>query len=98
MVQNRKIIAIDFDGTLSDESGKPISKIITYTNGAFDSGHFIVIYTARIEADRTYVSCWLKENGVKYDLIELGKLRYDILVDDRTVHPDNVDVCFKLGE
>jgi hypothetical protein len=98
MVQNRKIIAIDFDGTLSDASGKPISKIISYTNACFDSGNFIVVYTARIEVDRTYVSCWLKEHGVKYDLIELGKLRYDLLVDDRTIHPDHIYMTTPMGE
>ncbi len=86
----RQVIAIDFDETLRRGDGMPIEHVVDFANARFDRGDFVVVYTARPEEDRNFVTAWLKENAVHFDLVELDKLRFDILVDDKTVRPEEV--------
>ena len=85
---NRKLVAIDFDKTLSTEAGRPIQANIDLAQYMFDEGHIVVIYTARPRVDLPLVQSWLIENNVRHDMIVTDKLRYDVLVDDRTVSFD----------
>ena len=86
----REIIAIDFDETLRREDGTAIDHVVAFANSRFDGGDFVVVYTARPEEDRNFVTSWLKENAVHFDLVVLDKLRFDLLVDDKSVRPEEV--------
>ena len=88
----RKVIAVDFDDTIRDwKTGAPMRQTINAMSRWVDQYHFLVVYTARLEADRTFVENWLKEHNVKYDLLQLGKMRFDKLVDDKAIRPEEVD-------
>lgn len=94
--RGRSVVAVDLDGTLAQgggrgEVGEPVGRIVELARECFDAGHFVVVYTARPEEDRALVASWLLAQGVKYDLLELGKLRYDVLVDDRAVRPQEFE-------
>lgn len=102
----RQVVAIDFDGTLYtpvEASGRPSTPdeistakgtlnelVAAYAREAFDRGHFVVVYTARPHEDRWDIERWLRRMGVPFDCVRCGKLRYDTLVDDRALRPDEV--------
>ena len=54
-----------------------------------DNYDFIVIFTARPEADRSFVERMLREWNVPYDSIRMGKLRYDVFYEDRAISPED---------
>ena len=76
---------------------KPIQEMIDISNKLYDKGHTIYIYTARgmktFDGDvkMIYEKLYdltlehLKEWGVKHDGLYMGKLHYDLLVDDKAV-------------
>jgi len=91
---NKKVIAVDIDGTLTNEKGggwndeqclsaKPNKKMIDFVNDAWQKGHLIILYTSRRWSRREATKYWLQNNGVKYHTIEMEKLGYDILIDDK---------------
>ena len=89
MSSKRHVIAVDFDDTIRcAKTGKPIEKVIKFMRDEIDKFNFVVVYTARLQEDRGFVECWLKEHNVCYDLLELGKLRFDVLIDDKALHPN----------
>lgn len=73
----------------------PITKMIETVNSLYDSGHYVMIYTARgmstYEGDvqKVYSNLYmmtktqLNEWGVKYQELVMGKAHYDILIDDK---------------
>ena len=76
MVKNRisKVIAIDFDGTITDRNlfpriGKPRKDAIKYINKLHTEGHYIIIWTCRGEQSLIAMADWLDKNGVKYNKI-----------------------------
>lgn len=102
MSQNvSKTICFDLDGVLcsqrkSDyENAVPFQDAIKKVNELYDSGHHIIIFTARFmgrtnnnpvhayqlgyEFTRRQLESW----GVKFHSLWLGKPQYDYLVDDR---------------
>lgn len=83
-----RCVALDFDGTLcSDEAfGPPDPGALRMAREHFDARHMVVVYTARPEDDRAKVEAWLREHDVRYDALRMGKLRYDLLVDDRALN------------
>lgn len=87
---DKKIVAVDFDGTLRMKGGVANEKMVKWTNRQYDDGHFIVIFTARLACDSKHIRAWLEEHGVKFDLISTDKIRFDVLVDDKSVHPDSL--------
>lgn len=73
---------------------KPNYKIIEKINILYDIGEHITIYTARgsitnLDWD-TITKNQLKEWGVKYHELRLGKPGGEIYVDDRTISPDEL--------
>lgn len=93
--RKKYVVAFDLDETLwgfvsmdSNEDPDPILDNIAVVNELFkDDLLVIVIYTSRGEDDREYVISLLKKYGVSYHSLELGKMKFDVLVDDKTVNP-----------
>jgi len=81
---------------------KPKKDMIKVVNECYDSGAEIVIYTARgmtsfggnhhniyynlFDLTKTQLDNW----GVKYHKLVMGKLHYDILIDDRAVNSNKI--------
>ena len=81
----RKIFLIDIDGCICEHvdnehldrmrTAHPYPDSIQKINEWFDEGHYICFFTARTETHRDATIDWLKENGVKYHQLILGKPR-----------------------
>lgn len=79
-----RVIAIDLDGTLIDK-GKPIQKSIDRCNELYETTDtMVIIHTARNSSIRERTEKYLKDNGIKYHLLVMDKLRADVYVDDRS--------------
>lgn len=76
---------------------KPIHSMIETINHLYDEGHTIILNTARgmsfynedmelIEKhNRPIIEKWLKDNGVKYHKLYMGKPLGDYYVDDKNI-------------
>lgn len=92
MNTKRHVVAVDFDDTIRcSKTGDLIQKTADFMRQQVDKFNFVVVYTARLQEDRAYVESWLKERNVAYDLLELGKLRFDVLIDDKALHPNECE-------
>jgi capsule biosynthesis phosphatase len=96
---------LDLDGTLCEQIpmggdyslAKPKNDVICKANELFDSGHTIIIYTARgmFRHNGRVTDClmdffimttkWLKDNGVKYHELQFGKPAGDFYIDDKAM-------------
>ncbi len=102
-MKNKKF-CFDLDGTLCTSvknskysDAKPLSDRISYVNGLFESGHTIIIYTARGSVSKidheNFTQKQLLEWGVKYHhLICNAKPFAHVYIDDRG---HNADEWFK---
>ena len=99
----------DLDNTLCYTDGReyaksaPIKPRIDKVNHLFDSGHEIIIYTARgmgyfsgdvdrIEKEyRELTTKQLSEWGLKYHELKFGKPSYDLFIDDKAISPESFD-------
>jgi hypothetical protein len=89
------IYCIDIDGTLCSLTDGNYSEATPYTervqvvNNLYDGGHTIFLYTARGSLSgidwESDTRRQLKEWGVKYHQLSLGKPHYDVWVDDKAV-------------
>jgi hydroxymethylpyrimidine pyrophosphatase-like HAD family hydrolase len=78
------------DGTLTIEEvhwenylrAKPDEHAIQKIDYLYSQGHKIVIHTARPYSDWKVTVQWLKENGVRYHCLVMGKLRADLYIDN----------------
>ena len=82
---------------------KPIEKMIKVVNSLFDEGNYIIIYTARGmstysgDSSLAYHHLFsltreqLKEWGVKYHQLVMGKIHYDVLIDDKAINSFSVE-------
>lgn len=87
---DKPVLMVDLDGTLCEETGpenwkrfaeaKPKVEEIEALR-RLSAKYFIVIWTARFEADRLVTSYWLSEHSVPYDRLIMGKLLYSVFVD-----------------
>jgi hydroxymethylpyrimidine pyrophosphatase-like HAD family hydrolase len=82
---------------------EPIQKNIDIVNSLYDDGHKIIIYTARgmtIFSDnvsqiyenlypKTY-DCLIKW-GIKFHQLVMGKISYDVLIDDKCLNSVGID-------
>jgi hypothetical protein len=91
---SRKVIAFDFDGTITqgdnyetDAPPAPNEAMIRKIREEHGAYNFIVIFTARPAADRNFIERVLQEWEVPYDVLKTDKLRYDVFYDDRTISP-----------
>ena len=98
-----KTICFDLDGVLCSlvksnySKSKPIKKNIKAVNDLYDSGHIIIIFTARymgrtknnrllaIKKGMKLTIRQLKKWRVKYHKLILGKPSYDLVVDDKSI-------------
>ncbi len=87
-----KKIAVDLDGTLCEEVphsekslAAPIQKHIDLVNELYFSRKYtITIFSARGWPELAMTEKWLKDNGVMYHHIILGKYNYSYLWCDRS--------------
>jgi len=102
------IIYVDIDGTLCVASSdldytkaEPINNNIEAVNALYDSGHTIVIWTARgtvnnnseiALATRQQLDLW----GVCYHELKFGKPFFDYLFDDRALQPNHLESLVEL--
>ncbi len=112
-MERKKIIAFDLDDVLCERftnEGKvekyfhcvPIPAMVKIVNECYDSGHTIVVYTARgmnvfrgdvqMIHDKLFdlTTDQLREWGVKYHKLVMGKQHYDILIDDKAVFSEEI--------
>jgi uncharacterized HAD superfamily protein len=85
-------IIIDLDGTICTEErtysrslAKPQPGAIEGVNRLYDDGHTIIIFSARTWMEYEMTSHWLKEHGIKYHQLVLGKPVGDVWIDDRAI-------------
>ncbi len=76
----------------------PITEMVDIVNKCYEDGNYIKIYTARgmsqLKGDVTAVynklfdttSKQLKDWGVNYHELVMGKIHYDILIDDKVMN------------
>lgn len=96
-----KIIYVDIDETIcytpsSREyiNAEPILENITKINRLYDEGNTIVYWTAR--GSRTQINWYeltkkqLKEWGAKYNELRVDKPFYDLFIDDKLLHIDDL--------
>lgn len=83
-------------------SCQPIEKMISLCNQCHEAGYKVVIFTARGMSTQKgnvhdvysklyrltveQLSLW----GVKYDQLVMGKIHYDILIDDKALNSEDV--------
>ena len=93
-----KTYVIDIDGTICKTTGSNYENSLPYDcriklyNDLYEQGHEIHYLTARGSVsgkkwdEFTYKQ--LKSWGVKYDSLSIGKLHYDVWIDDKCINPN----------
>jgi histidinol phosphatase-like enzyme len=86
---------------------EPIKEMIDLSNSLYDKGHTIYIYTARgmhtLNGDvgEIYAKLYditldsLKKWGVKHNGLYMGKMHYDLLIDDKAMGLDEANIKLK---
>lgn len=82
-----EVHAVDIDGTLCEEDSdipyedrRPIRENINKVNRMKG---IVVLYTSRLEADRSETEQWLMDEEVSYNVLIMNKIPYIVLLDDR---------------
>jgi len=98
-------IVVDLDGTICTEEktysrslAKPINKAVESLAKLYEQGHTIIVYSARGWQEYEMTSEWLKNHGIKYHQLVLGKPIGDAWIDDRAIEYDNWDSVIKKLE
>lgn len=102
--EERKVIAVDFDKTLTtgegpnyweeDEREYPNDEVISFINEMYYNGHVILIWTARPWSQAATVESYLVKWEVEYHGLRCNKTGADLFVDDKVENVREVD---KLG-
>ncbi|MCK4918599.1 MAG: hypothetical protein KAS02_02350 [Candidatus Pacebacteria bacterium] len=72
----------------SNEDPKPFYENIKVVNELFkDDSLIIIIYTSRPIEDFNETTQLLEKFGVNYNSIQFGKMKFDVLVDDKCINP-----------
>jgi len=87
-------ICLTGDGHGKYEASTPIQSKIDAINALYDKGNRITYWTARggasgidhTELTKRQLAAW----GCKHHELRMGKPSYDLLIDDKTLHPDNM--------
>lgn len=98
----KRVIYVDIDETICNtpdhprvyEEARPIVENIEKINRLYDSGHFIVYWTARgsrsgknwFELTKSQLDSW----GAKYHELRCDKPYYDIFVDDKSTRIEEI--------
>ena len=81
---------------------QPIQETIDLINELYDDGHKIIVYTARgmsqyngnVNLIHSNLYCrtitQLNSWSVKYDQLVMGKIHFDVLIDDKVLNSDNI--------
>src|SRR5574340_470722 len=84
-------VAVDIDGILTNETEgwnyhlrTPNQKNIDAVNALYDAGHLVILYSARHVEDMEATKEWMEKHGVRHHAITLGKMHYDVMIDDKT--------------
>jgi len=72
------------------ENLKPNKEIIGLVNKLYDKGYTIFIFTSRSNMYQSVSKKWLKKNKVRYHYLIVDKPYYDILIDDKCIHPEEL--------
>ena len=82
---------------------EPIQKNIDIVNSLYDDGHKIIIYTARgmtifsDDVSQIYENLYpnnydcLIKWGIKFHQLVMGKISYDVLIDDKCLNSVSID-------
>ena len=70
----------------------PNKFMIDWVNKMYDKGYVIFLFTSRSDLFQSHLKEWLKENHVKYHYYIMGKPYYDMIVDDKAIRPDEIEV------
>jgi len=110
-MKNKKIIAVDFDATLStyirpwkyNILGQPINQVIQLIRHFDKLKYYILIFTNRLETKE--LTEWLNKNEVPYHAINTNpsylenasnfKPFYDLIIDDKAINPMFTDGKYK---
>lgn len=94
-------IFVDVDGTLTVETlgwgndvffaRTPRPEIIEKVNAMYNSGHNIVIWTARRLEDKEVTERWLLKHGVKYHRAKYDKPMWDWYICDKSINVEDLD-------
>ncbi|MGE5515486.1 MAG: hypothetical protein ACM31D_06650 [Bacteroidota bacterium] len=92
------IYCFDIDGTLCTntegdyENAQPFPDVVQEVNRLFEAGHRIILMTARGSTTgidwRPTTERQMREWGVKYHELHLGKPTADVYVDDKAINAD----------
>jgi len=96
-----KVIYVDVDGVLCTQKettryseAEPIPENIATINRLYDEGHVIIIWTARGSSTGIDWSAVTEEQlhkwGVRFHELRMGKPAYDVIIDDRAMHINDV--------
>jgi uncharacterized HAD superfamily protein len=95
-------ILVDMDGVICTEEktferalARPLPGAREGLQALRDQGHTIIIYSARSWSELRLTEAWLKEHGIPYDGIHLGKPVADRILDDRAVRFTGWDAALK---
>lgn len=103
---NKRIIAVDFDGTLCESNypycGKPIMPVIRAITEEKKKGSIIILYTMREGKELDLALKWCKCYGIEFDAVNENcqwakeyfnnprKIFYTELWDDRAFNVDDI--------
>lgn len=83
-----------------EDEPEPDEEVIGFVRQAYAAGHTVMVHTARpnLSQDergiidvRSRTEQWLRENRVPYHALVMDKLSADVYIDDKSVHPDDID-------
>lgn len=101
--KERKIIAVDLDGTLAKEichsdgevlRATPVKEVVDWVNLMYRN-HHIMIYTARRDFLIESTFEWLRRNNIRYHSFSNLKTPADIYLDDKAFRPEEISSLTK---
>jgi hydroxymethylpyrimidine pyrophosphatase-like HAD family hydrolase len=86
--RDRLRIEVDIDGTIFEESSDRTRVVqkenaVAKINSLHEAGHIIIIRSSRSWSEFQTTEAQLLKAGVNYDILVLGKISADIIIDDR---------------
>lgn len=84
----RKVFAIDFDGVLTDNNytnPRPVHRVCTKVIELYNSGHIIIIWTARPWSYAPQLVAWLTKHDVPFHGVQMFKGGSDYYIDDKNM-------------